>query len=191
MAFRNPITFFANIFVMRSLGLRRCFLSIDFLFSPVSVIKMMTFRLQTMNSTKTESRPCCVDPSNVFAIAGYIPAPALAEMKSWSAGCRRVRGFRDFPSWIRVAHRGTEHVFAGETYSPAGATVAGDKPQRYIVRGGVGWWVRATSPPGFRLSRERLTRRPARPWLGTSHSATIPSPHPLDSGPVSGYGACF
>ena len=80
----------------------------------------------------------------------------------------------------------------------AHVSLAGDEPQRYIVRGGVGWWVRATSPPGFRHSREspwpregrirrgkwwyagrcNLRERAVRPKLGTSPSATIPSPHP-------------
>ena len=70
----------------------------------------------------------------------------------WSLLCVRVASH--LPFWIPA--------FAGMTGPAAGATLAGDEPQRYILRGGVGWWVRATSPPGFPLSPETpmALRRP-------------------------------
>ena len=64
-----------------------------------------------------------------------------------SLSMRRSFTHRNLP--VADGERPHSPALGGSRRAP-GALLAGDEPQRYIVRGGVGWWVRATSPPGFR-----------------------------------------
>ena len=65
-----------------------------------------------------DSREGCRHLPSRSRVLGWGRATALHS--SWWCWCV---GSRDLPSWIPA--------FAGKTDSPAGATVAGDEPQRY------------------------------------------------------------